>query len=137
MAFLYSNRDRFIIFLIIIVFTTVFYVFYTEIIKNYKIKISKDNLDIVKNELLKEINQCKENKKSWLFGISCEQKPTTKVIYDFFNNNNKLTNPHDGSEALGGSPGSIQIDILDNLLVLSIDADANGGIDIEFNIYIN
>ena len=136
-GFSFSNKDTLIIIFIFVVFSAVLYVFYTEIMKNNKIKNSKNNFYIVKNELLKEVNQCKKNKQSWLFGISCVQKPTTKVIYDYFNKNKELTNPYDGSEGVGGGPGSIQIDIQDTLLILSIDIDANGGIDFEYNIYIN
>ena len=60
-GFLLSKKDTLIIIFIFVVFSAVLYVFYTEIIKNNKIKNSKNNLYIVKNELLKEVNQCKKN----------------------------------------------------------------------------
>ena len=130
----YSSKDTIIIISIIIVFLAVFFVFYTEILKNQKIRNSKNNFDFVTKELFKEVNQCEEKKKSWLFGISCEQKPTKKIIIDYFNKTKKLTNPHDGYEGVGGGSGSVQVYIKNKLIFLSIDVDANGGIDINRSI---
>ena len=44
---------------------------------------------------------------------------------------------YDGYEGFEGSPGSVQIDIQDKLFILSIDANANGGIDIRYRIFFN
>ena len=132
-----SIKDIIIIIFIIIVFVAVFLVFYTEIIKNYKIKNSKINFYFVKEQLLKEVNKCKDEKQSWVFDISCEQQPTTRIVSDYFNKTKQLTNPYDDNEGVEGTPGSVQIDIRNKLLILSIDVDADGGIDIEHRIIIN
>ena len=131
----YSTKNIIIIISMFFVFSAVIIVFYTEIVKNNKIRNSKKNFEIVKEELTKELNKCKANEQSWLFGISCEQKPTKKIISDYFNKNRKLTNPYDGYEGVEGNPGSVQIDIEDQLFNLSVDVEANGGIDIQYKIY--
>ena len=130
-----STKDKIIIISIIIVFVAVIIIFFTEIIKNNKIRNSKKNFEIVKEELSREVNKCKVKQESWVFGISCEQKPTKKIISDYFNKNRKLTNPYDGYEGVEGNPGSVQIDIEDQLFNLSVDVEANGGIDIQYKIY--
>ena len=107
------------------------FVFYTEIIKNSKIKNSKNNFTIAKEELLKEIYKCKHTEQSLFFGISCQEEPTAKIISDYFNNNMQLKNPYDNNEGFEGNPGSVQIEIKDKFFILSVDIDANGGIDIE------
>ena len=125
------TKDVIIIISIIIVFLAVVLVFYTEILKNHKISDSKKNYTFVLAELLNEIHKCKEKEQSLFFDISCKQEPTKKNISDYFNNNKKLKNPYDGQEGMEGNPGSVQIEIKDKLIILSIDIDANGGIDIE------
>ena len=125
------KKDVIIIILIIIVFLAVALVFYTEILKNRKISDSKKNYTFVLAELLNEIDKCKEKEQSLFFDISCKQRPVKKNISDYFNNNKKLKNPYDGQEGMVGNPGSVQIEIKDKLIILSIDIDANGGIDIE------
>lgn len=130
-------KDTLIISSIIFVLVAVFLVFYTEIIKKNKIQNAKKNFYAVKEELLQEINKCKDKKQSWIFGISCEQKPTMKIISDYYNKSKNLTNPYDGYEGVKGTPGSVQIDLKNKLLILSIDVDASGGIDIEHRMNIN
>jgi len=131
------TKDKIIIIFMFFVFVSVIIIFYTEIIKNNKIRNSKKNFEIVKEELSKEIDKCKANEQSWLFGISCEQEPTKKIISDYFNKNRKLINPYDGYEGVEGNPGSVQIDIKDQLLNLSVDVEANGGIDMQYRIFFN
>ena len=132
----YSTKDIIIIISIIVVFILVFFIFYIEIIKNLKIENSNNNFNNVKQELIKEINKCKTKKEKWIFSISCEQELTTKVISDYFNNTKKIKNPYDGYDGVQGTFGSVQISIQNNLLVLSVDIDANGGIDIEHKILL-
>ena len=127
-------KDTIIIISIIVVFVAVFLVFYTEIIKNNKIKNSKKNFYVVEEELLKAVNKCSDKEQSWIFGIPCEQKPTKKIISDYFNETKNLTNPFDDLKGVEGTPGSVQIDIQNELLILSIDFDASGGIDIDHKI---
>jgi hypothetical protein len=128
------TKDVIIIISIIIVFLAVVLVFYTEILKNRKIKDTKINYDFVKEELLKEIYNCKTKEHNLFFDVSCQQKLTKKIISDYFNNNKKIKNPYDDREGFGGNPGSVQIEINDELIILSIDIDANGGVDIEDKI---
>ena len=128
------KKDVIIIISIIIVFLAVVLVFYTEILKNRKIKDTKINYDFVKEELSKAVNKCSDKEQSWIFGIPCEQKPTTKIISDYFNETKNLTNPYDGLKGVEGTPGSVQIDIQNELLILSIDFDISGGIDIDHKI---
>ena len=129
------TKDTIIIIFITVVFVTVFYIFYLEIIKNYKIKLSKNNFYTVKEELLKEVEKCRDEDQSWIFGNSCKQKLTTKIISNYYNKTKQLSNPYDGHEGVEGTAGSVQINIKNNLLVLSIDIDASGGIDIEHKMY--
>ena len=127
-------KDTIIIFFIIIVFVAVFFVFYTEIIKNNNIINAKGNFYIVKDELLEAVNKCKNKEQNLIFGSPCEQNLTTKIISDYFNETKNLINPYDGYIGVEGTPGSVQIDIQNELLILSIDTDASGGIDIKHNI---
>jgi len=131
----YSIKDIIIIISIIVVFVLVFFIFYIEIIKNLKIENSNNNFNIVKQELTKEINKCKTKKQKWAFNIPCEQELTTKIISEYFNKTKKIKNPYDGYDGVQGTFGSVQINIRNNLLVLSVDIDASGGIDIEHKIY--
>ena len=132
----FSIKDSIIIFSIVIVFLAVFYIFYIEITKNSKINYSKKNFYYVKEKLLIEINKCKKNEKNWFSNISCEETLSTNIISDYFNNTLKLINPYDEQEGVGEAPGSVQIQLKDELIILSIDIDASGGIDIEHKINI-
>ena len=40
---------------------------------------------IVKEELIGEINKCRQKEQNWVFSISCEQELTTSIISDYFN----------------------------------------------------
>ena len=79
------------------------------------------------------INVQKKNKVYFLI-FPANKDLQKKNISDYFNNNKKLKNPYDGQEGMEGNPGSVQIEIQDKLIILSIDIDANGGIDIEDKI---
>ena len=129
-------KDSTIIFSIVIVFIAVFYIFYIEIKKKSNINYSKKNFYYVKEKLLIEINKCKNNEKNWLSNISCEEKLSKNIISDYFNNTLKLINPYDQQEGVGENPGSVQIQLNNKLIILSIDVDASGGIDIEHKINI-
>ena len=129
-------KDSTIIFSIVIVFIAVFYIFYIEIAKISKINYSKKNFYYIKEKLLIEINKCKNNEKNWLSNISCEEKLSKNIISDYFNNTLKLINPYDQQEGVGENPGSVQIQLNNKLIILSIDVDASGGIDIEHKINI-
>ena len=130
-----STKDVIIIFFIVVVFVLVFFVFYTEIIKNSKIRESKKHFYIVKEELIKEINKCRQKEQNWVFNISCEEELTIGIIADYFNKIKKLKNPYDTYDGIQGTAGSVQIDIRNKILILSVDIDASGGIDIEHTIY--
>ena len=131
-------KDNIIIFLIFLVFLSVIIIFYIEISKMNKISNSKKNFFVVKETLLKEIMKCKTKEKNWIFGISCDQVPSIISISDYFNNEIKLTNPYDKLKGIEGNEGSVQINIeRNNIIILSIDFDASGGIDIKHSMYIN
>jgi len=132
----FSIKDSIIIFSIVIVFIAVFYIFYIEFKKNSNINYSKKNFYYVKEKLLIEINKCKNNEKNWFSNISCEEKLSKNIISDYFNNTLKLINPYDEQEGVGETPGSVQIQLKSKLIILSIDIDASGGIDIEHKINI-
>tara|TARA_B100001964_G_C13954823_1_gene474973 strand:+ start:115 stop:534 length:420 start_codon:yes stop_codon:yes gene_type:complete len=132
----FSIKDSIIIFSIVIVFIAVFYIFYIEIKKNSNINYSKKNFYYVKEKLLIEINKCQNNEKNWFSNISCEEKLSKNIISDYFNNTLKLINPYDQKEGVGENPGSVQIQLNNKLIILSIDIDASGGIDIEHKINI-
>jgi len=131
-----QTKDTIIILFIFIIMCAVIFVFYSEIIKNYKIYVSKNNFSIVKDELSLEFLHCRDKKLSWSFGGSCSQHPTTEIISNYFNNTKKLLNPYDEQKGVNGAPGSILIKFQDNVLILSVDIDANGGIDIYHRIKI-
>ena len=130
-----TTKEIIVIIAIAVVFVLVFFIFYTEIIKRNKIGDSKNNFYIVKRELTIEVNKCKEKDNVWFFDIPCEQKLTTEIISDYINKTKKIKNPYDGHEAVQGTSGSVQINLRKNSLVMSVDIDANGGIDIEHIIY--
>ena len=132
-----TTKEIIVIIAIAVVFVLVFFIFYTEIIKRNKIGDSKNNFYIVKRELTIEINKCKKKDNVWFFDIPCEQKLTTEIISDYINKTKKIKNPYDGHEAVQGTSGSVQINLRKNSLVMSVDIDANGGIDIEHTIYIH
>ena len=133
----FSIKDSIIIFSIVTVFIAVFYIFYIEIKKNSNINYSKKNFYYVKEKLLIEINKCNNNKENWFSNISCEEKLSKNIISDYFNKTLKLINPYDVQEGgVGETPGSVQINLKNKLILLSIDTDASGGIDIEHKINI-
>ncbi len=132
----FSIKDNTIIFFIVIVFAIVFYIFYIEITKKSKINYSKKNFYYVKEKLLIEINKCRNNEKNWFSNISCEEKLSKNIIFDYFNNTLKLINPYDQQEGVGENLGAVQIKLKSKLIILSIDIDASGGIDIEHKINI-
>ena len=132
----FSIKDSIIIFSIVTVFAAVFYIFYIEITKKSKISYAKKNFYYVKEQLFIEINKCKNNEKNWFSKISCEEKLSKNIISDYLNNTLKLINPYDQREGVGENPGSVQIQLNHKLIILSIDIDASGGIDIEHKINI-
>ena len=132
----FSIKDNIIIFSIVIVFAAVFYIFYIEITKKSKISYAKKNFYYVKEQLLIEINKCKNNEKNWFSNISCENELSKNIISDYFNNTLKLINPYDQQEGVGENSGSVQIQLTNKFIILSIDIDASGGIDIEHKINI-
>ena len=69
-----------------------------------------------------------------IFGIPCEQELTTEIISNYFNKTKKLKNPYDDFDGVQGTAGSVQIAMQNKLLILSVDIDANGGIDIVHKI---
>ena len=130
-----TTKEIIVIIAIAVVFVLVFFIFYTEIIKRNKIEDAKNNFYIIQRELTIEINKCKQKDNVWFFDIPCEQKLTTEIISDYIKKTKKIKNPYDGHEAVQGTLGSVQINLRENLLVMSVDIDANGGIDIEHTIY--
>ena len=127
-------KDTIIILFIILVFVAVILVTYTEIKKNNDIRSAKNNFFFVKEEILKSINECKEKSDNWIFGGLCSQIPKKEDVSQYFNTIKKLINPHDGNNGIEGSPGSVLITLYENKFILSIDIDANGGIDIQQTI---
>ena len=73
---------------------------------------------------------------NWIFGGLCSQVPEKENISQYFNTVQKLINPHDNNKGVEGGRGSvlIQLEPGQNYFILSIDIDANGGIDIEQKI---
>ena len=127
-------KDTIIISFIILVFVAVILVTYTEIIKNNDIRSAKNNFFFVKEEILISINECKKKSDNWIFGGLCSQIPKKENVSQYFNTIKKLINPHDGKNGIEGSPGSVLIQLDKNKFILSIDIDANGGIDIQQTI---
>ena len=129
-------KDTIIILFIILVFVAVILVFYTEIIKNNDIRSAKNNFLFVKEEILKSIKECNDKSENWIFGGLCSQVPEKENISQYFNTVQKLINPHDNNKGVEGGRGSvlIQLEPGQNYFILSIDIDANGGIDIEQKI---
>ena len=135
LAFLF--KDILIIFFIILVFIAVILIFVTEIIKNNDIRSSKNNFFFVKEEILQSINKCNKNlEKKWIFGGLCSQVPVKENISQYFNNIQKITNPYDDNGGVEGGEGSVLIEIKsdESQFILSVDIDANGGVDIQQKI---
>ena len=134
-AFLF--KDTLIIFFIILVFIAVILVFITEIIKNNDIRSSRNNFFFVKEEILQSINKCNKNlEEKWIFGGLCSQSPVKENISQYFNTILKMTNPYDNNDGVEGGAGSVLIEINSDggQFILSVDIDANGGIDIQQKI---
>ena len=132
-----TAKEKIIIIAIFLVFVLVFFVFYAEIMKRSKIKDAKNNFYIIKRELTIEINKCREKNNIWFFDIPCEQKLTTEIISNYFNKTKGIKNPYDSHEAVQGTAGSVQINVREKSVVMSVDVNANGGIDIEHTIYLH
>jgi hypothetical protein len=130
-------KDITIIIFIFVVIVSVVLIFYTEYVKNQKIRISKNNFYIVKEELTKEVLKCRDTNLKWFSRISCTQRPTKDMIDDYFNNTKKLVNPYDKQNGVDGTPGSVIINQQAKKFILSVDIDANEGIDIYHNIYFD
>ena len=131
-AFLF--KDTLIIFFIILVFIAVILVFITEIIKNNDIRSSKNNFFFVKEEILQSINKCNKNlEEKWIFGGLCSKVPVKESILQYFNTIKKMTNPYDNNDGVGGGAGSVLVEInsVASQFILSVDINANGGIDIQ------
>ena len=124
-------KNIFVTILICIVFFIVFFIFFTEIVKNQKIKSAKKNFYEVKKEIITNSKLCEDKSKKSNFGQLCFVFPNIENINYFFNITNQMLNPHDLSNGVNGSFGSVLIDIVDKKIFISIDYDANGGIDIE------
>ena len=129
-------KDTIIILFIILVFVGVILILYTEIIKKNDIRSAKNNFFFVKKEILKSINECNDKSEKWIFGGLCSHVPEKENMSQYFNTVHKLINPHDNNNGVEGSPGSVLIKLEEgiNRFILSIDTDANGGIDIEQKI---
>ena len=57
--------------------------------------------------------------------------PNIENIVNFFNVEQKLVNPYEKGLGVNGSPGSVLIELDNQAIIISIDVDANGGIDIK------
>ena len=124
-------KNFFVIIFIFLVFFIVFFIFYTEIINNKKTNDAKKNFYEVKEELIKNTKLCKDKSKISTFGKPCLNFPDIKDINYYFNTSNQMFNPYDLSKGVNGSSGSVLIVMIDKQIQISVDIDANGGIDIE------
>ena len=91
----------------------------------------------LKHQINKSINKCNKNlEKKWVFGGLCSQVPVKENISQYFNTIQKMTNPYDNNNGIEGGAGSVFIEIKpdESHFILSVDIDANGGIDIEQKI---
>ena len=132
----YLLKDTIIILFIILVFIAVILIIYSEIIKNNNIRTAKNNFFFVKEEILESINKCNVKlEERWTFGDLCSQAPEIENITQYFNSIKKLINPHNNNYGVEEGPGSVLIRIDRDQFILSIDIDANGGIDIQQKIY--
>ena len=123
--------DSLILLFILIVFFAVGFIFYTEIIKNKKIRFARNNFYEVKKEIISNLQKCSNESQNWNFGGSCSDLPKIDNIVNFFNVEQKLVNPYERGLGVNGSPGSVLIKLDNHAIIISIDVDANGGIDIE------
>ena len=78
-------KETAIIFFIVFIFSLIIYIFYKETLKNNKIKIVKNNFELVKNEILNDINNCKEGKKNLFLNSSCNQILSKEILINYFN----------------------------------------------------
>ena len=127
-------KDISILTFIFFIFLSVILIFFTEILKNKKIKIAKNNLFFVYKELSNEVKKCKDPKLTWVFGNSCNTIPANENISNYFNNTVKLVNPYDNQQGTNGTPGSVIIDLQGREIIVSVDIDANGGLDINLGV---
>ena len=125
------------IFFIILIFVLVFFVFYTEYNKNKNINIVKSNFYIIKEIFNEDIKKCKDKKQFWIFGDACKNLPEINNINNYFNKDSNYTNPYFDEFGVNKNPGSVFIKIKDNKIILSVDSDANGGIDIKHIFLVN
>ncbi len=124
-------RDLVIIFFILIIFIAVIFIFFDEIKKNQKIKVSKENFYFVKEEILISLKECNDKVNEWAFGGSCKLLPKKENLEKYFNEERKIINPHDKSYGVNFNPGSVLIKISQDKILISVDIDASGGIDIQ------
>tara|TARA_B100000029_G_C17568298_1_gene955767 strand:+ start:1402 stop:1812 length:411 start_codon:yes stop_codon:yes gene_type:complete len=130
----FNIKDSVIILFIIAIFFSVIAVFYTEIIKNNKIATSKKNFYLVREEILLNAENCFNKSNSWFFGGSCTKSPSLEDLMKYIISKHEIINPYDNSKGIMENPGSVLIKIEDKRFIISIDYDANGGIDIKENI---
>ena len=116
---------------------SVILIFFTEFNKYYKNSKAEKNFYFVRNLLEKEVYNCIDINNNWIFGLSCSEKPILKDVVYYFNHNKKLINPHDNQEGVNAKIGSVFINIKNRSFILSVDIDANGGIDINHLINFN
>ncbi len=136
-TFLDKKTDLLIIPIIFFVFCLTIFVFFSEISKKNKIYNSKKIFYIVKNILEKEVNHCRDLNKHWIYGQSCSEELSIEGFSNYFNQKQKLINPYSKNEGVGNEAGSVHLFEHEKILTLSIDIDANGGIDILHNIQLN
>ena len=136
-TFLNKKTDLLIISIIFFVFCWIFFIFFSEISKKNKIYNSKKIFYTVKNLLEKEVNHCRDLNKYWIYGQSCSEEISIEDFSNYFNRKQKLINPHSKNEGVGNEAGSVHLLEHEKILTLSIDIDANGGIDIRHNIQLN
>ena len=115
---------------ILFIFTSVAWIFYSEILNNYKIAKVKKNFIIVKDELNENMKFCANKDKNWFFGGSCSQVPSLERIVQYIDTKHNIVNPYNNKIGLGDQPGSVLINIENNKIVISVDYDVDGGRDI-------
>ena len=129
-------KDTMIIVFIITIFFLVSFVFYIERDKNNKIRLAKNNFYLIKNEIASDILKCKDHSQIWIFGGSCADSPISENIIRYFNLEKKLKNPYNKGSAIGDIPGSVHIVIDKKRIMISIDFDASGNVDIKHVILL-
>ena len=110
---------------------------FSEINKNIKINESKENFFLIKNEIHQEIINCKKNNQTWIFGGFCKTYPSIHLIQKYFNKIKHIKNPYDFANGVNGTSGSTMIEMKLNEIVLSVDFNNDGGIDIRQTIDLN